>query len=141
MIIKQLSVFLENRLGRLAEIASALGEAGINMTAFSLAETSDFGILRLVVSTPQDALEVLKAKDYSVSLTDVICLSVPNEPGGLAKALKILSDENIRIEYLYAFSVDKDALVVIKPDNIVNCIRVLQEHQMELKKANDLYSI
>ncbi|MHA7112485.1 ACT domain-containing protein [Sunxiuqinia elliptica] len=142
MIIKQLSVFLENKSGRLNEVSQLLGEAGINMSAFSVADTSEFGILRLIVSDPVKAYQVLKAADFSVKLTDVVCLSSPNVPGALAKALNILSSEEVFIEYLYAFSMDnKSANVVLKPANIEKCIRVLQEHQLELVKASDLYKI
>ena len=142
MIIKQLSIFLENKTGRLNEVSQLLADANINMSAFSIADTSEFGILRLIVSEPENALKVLKAADFSVSLTDVICLSSPNVPGALAKALNILSAEEVFIEYLYAFSMDKlSANIVLKPANIEKCIRVLQEHQLELVKASDLYKI
>ncbi len=142
MIIKQLSVFLENKTGRLNEVTQILGNAGINMSAFSVADTSEFGILRMIVSDPEKALSILKEADFSVRLTDVICLNSPNEPGALARALNILSGENVFIEYLYAYSMDdKSANIVLKPDNIQKCIEVLQAHQMELVKASDMYKI
>lgn len=142
MIIKQLSVFLENKTGRLNEVTQLLGNAGINMSAFSVADTSEFGILRVIVSDPEKALTILKEAEFSVRLTDVICLNSPNEPGALARALDILSGENVFIEYLYAYSMnDQSANIVIKPDNIQKCIEVLQRHQMELVKASDMYKI
>jgi len=142
MIIKQLSVFLENKSGRLNEVSQLLGDAGINMSAFSVADTSEFGILRLIVSEPDKAYRELKAADFSVKLTDVVCLNTPNVPGALAKALNILSSEEVFIEYLYAFSMDKQsANIVLKPDDIEKCIQVLQQHQLELVKASDLYKI
>lgn len=142
MIIKQLSIFLENKSGRLNEVSQLLGDAGINMSAFSVADTSEFGILRLIVSDPDQAYKVLKNADFSVSLTDVVCLNSPNIPGALAKALNILSSEEVFIEYLYAFSMDKQsANIVLKPADIEKCIKVLQKHQMELVKASDLYKI
>ncbi|MCE1197982.1 MAG: acetolactate synthase [Marinilabiliales bacterium] len=141
MIIKQLSVFLENKSGRLHEVSTILGQAGINMSAFSVADTSEFGILRLIVSDHEKAFRVLKENDFSVNLTDVVCLNCPNEPGSLARALQILSQHEVAIEYLYAFSVGNSANVVIKPDNLGKCISVLTEHQMELVKASDLYRI
>ena len=142
MIIKQLSIFLENKTGRLNEVSQLLADSGINMSAFSIADTSEFGILRLIVSDPDRALQVLKSADFSVSLTEVICLNSPNVPGALAKALNILSSEEVFIEYLYAFSMDKQsANIVLKPANIEKCIRVLQDHKMELVKASDLYKI
>jgi hypothetical protein len=141
MIIKQLSVFLENKSGRLHEVSAILGEAGINMSAFSVADTSEFGILRLIVSDHEKAFRVLRENNFSVNLTDVICLNCPNQPGALAAALKILSENEVAIEYLYAFSVGESANVVIKPDNLDKCISVLTQHRMELVKASDLYRI
>ncbi len=141
MLIKQLSVFLENKSGRLNEVSTILGQAGINMSAFSVADTSEFGILRLIVSDHEKAFRVLRENSFSVSLTDVVCLNCPNQPGALARALQILSDNEVSIEYLYAFSVGEAANVVIKPDLIDKCIAVLTEHQMELVRASDLYKI
>lgn len=142
MIIKQLSVFLENKTGRLNEVTQILGNAGINMSAFSVADTSEFGILRMIVSDPEKALSILKEAEFSVRLTDVVCLNSPNEPGALARALNILSGENVFIEYLYAYSMDnKSANIVLKPDNIQRCIQVLQAHKMELVKASEMYKL
>jgi len=142
MIIKQLSVFLENKTGRLNEVTQILGNAGINMSAFCVADTTEFGILRMIVSEPEKALSILKDAEFSVRLTDVICLNSPNEPGALARALNILSGENVFIEYLYAYSMDnKSANIVLKPDNIEKCIEVLQAHQMDLVSASEMYKI
>jgi hypothetical protein len=141
MIIKQLSVFLENKSGRLHEVSAILGEAGINMSAFSVADTSEFGILRLIVSDHEKAFRVLRENNFSVNLTEVVCLNCPNQPGALAAALRILSENEVAIEYLYAFSVGEAANVVIKPDNLDKCISVLIQHSMELVKASDLYRI
>jgi hypothetical protein len=141
MLIKQLSIFLENKSGRLNEVTQILGSNGINMSAFSVADTSEFGILRLIVSDPVYACKVLRDNQFSVSLTDVVCLNCPNEPGALAKALQILSDNQISIEYLYAYSMGDSANVVLKPDQLEQCIIVLQEHKMELVSASELYKI
>lgn len=142
MIIKQLSVFLENKTGRLNEVTQILGNAGINMSAFSVADTSEFGILRMIVSEPEKAHSILKEAQFSVRLTDVICLNSPNEPGALARALDILSAESVFIEYLYAYSMDdKTANIVLKPDNIQKCIEVLKSHKMELVSASKMYKI
>ncbi|MFB6318974.1 acetolactate synthase [Saccharicrinis sp. FJH54] len=141
MIAKQLSVFLENKTGRLTEVAQFLGDAGINMSAYTLADTSDFGILRMIVSDPKEAYNVLKAAGFTVKISEVIGLSCPNEPGALAKALQILSREGLEIEYLYAFSVNESANVILKPDNVKKCIAVLQEHKLELIAASDLYRL
>ncbi|HZL10058.1 MAG TPA: ACT domain-containing protein [Prolixibacteraceae bacterium] len=142
MIIKQLTVFLENKTGRLNEVTQILGNAGINVSALSLADTSEFGILRLIVSEPEKALDILKQAEFSVRLTDVVCLSSPNAPGSLARALDILSAESVFIEYLYAYSMDKkSANIVLKPDNIEKCIEVLQAHKLELIRASEMYKI
>lgn len=142
MIIKQLSVFLENKTGRLNEVTQILGNAGINMSAFSVADTSEFGILRMIVSEPEKALTILKEAEFSVRLTDVVCLNSPNEAGALARALDILAAESVFIEYLYAYSMnDKSANIVLKPDNIAKCIEVLQAHKLDLVKASDMYKI
>lgn len=141
MIIKQLSVFLENRSGRLTELTEILGDANINLSALSIAETSEFGIIRMVTSNPKEALEILQENNFSVNLTDVICLSTPNEAGSLAKALRLLSNEGISIEYMYAFSLGDKAFVVIRSEDINKSIKLLQENKMELLKANELYTI
>jgi len=141
MIIKQLSIFLENKTGRLADISAILGDAGINMQAFSVADSSDFGILRLIVSDPQSALKALQEKGFSVRLTDVLCLTVPNTPGALSKAMAILKEAEVEIEYMYAFSLGEDALSVIKPQDIEQCLAVLQAHKLELIASSSLYKL
>jgi hypothetical protein len=128
MIAKQVSVFLENKSGRLNEVTHILGEAGINISAFSIADTSDFGVLRMIIPDPEKAVEVLKTNGFSVQTTRVVLMTTPNKPGSLAKALQILSDENIFIEYLYAFSMNEDsAVVVIRPSEIERCEEVLEK--------------
>lgn len=141
MIIKQLSIFLENRKGRFTEVANILGEAGINMTALTVSENSDFGILRLIVSDVEKAKAILKQHLYAVSITDVVCLQCPNEPGSLAKAMNIITDAGIFVEYMYAFSIGQGALVIIRPDNLEKCIKVLTENKLVLLAASDLYKV
>ena len=131
MIAKQVSVFLENKSGRLNEVTRILGEAGINISAFCIADTSDFGVLRMIVPDPDKAVEVLKAHFFSVRTTPVVLMNTPNKPGALARALQVLSDENIFIEYLYAFSMNNDsAVVVIRPSEIEKCLQVLKQHEL-----------
>jgi hypothetical protein len=141
MIVKQLSIFLENRSGRLAEVAATLGEAGINMTAFSIAENTDFGILRLIVSEPERATEILKSKLFGVNLSNVLCLHCPNTPGALSVALEILKDNGISIEYMYAFASGDSANVIIRPSELDRSIDVLQSRKIELLAASDLYQL
>lgn len=141
MIIKQLSVFLENKIGRLTEMTKILSENDINISAFSIADTADFGIVRCIVSKPEAAIEVLKAHRFSVNITDVVCLIVPHEPGGLYHALQILSDNNVAVEYMYAFAFNNSASVIIRSASNEEVIRVLQENQIKLLTASDIYEI
>jgi hypothetical protein len=141
MIIKQLSVFLQNRTGRLTELTRTLSENGINMTAFSIADTADYGIVRFIVPQPEQALKILKKKGFSVNTTDVVCLIVPNEPGGLYRALQVLSDNQVPIEYMYAFASDNGASVVIRSESCEQVIEVLQANQIELMRASEIYRL
>ena len=141
MIIKQLSVFLENRSGRLTEMTDILGKADINLSALSIAETSDFGIIRMIVSDPEKGLKILKENNFSVSLTDVICLSTDNKPGALSEALKVLSNADISVEYMYAFSMGERAFVVIRTEKIEQTIEELKRENMKLLQAEKLYNI
>lgn len=141
MIIKQLSVFLENKTGRLTEMTKILAENDVNISAFSIADAADYGIVRLIVGRPELAVKVLKESNFSVNTTEVICMIVPHKPGGLHKALQILSSNKISIDYMYAFAIEKEASVVIRSDSNEEVIKVLGENQMELVKADDIYQI
>ena len=133
MKAKQVSVFLENKSGRLNEVAQILGDAGINISAFTVADTSDFGVLRLIVSDPEKACRVLKDQQFSVRTTDVVLANSPNQPGALARMLEILNAGGVFIEYLYAFSMNENtAVIVIRPTAINKCIEKLEEHRDEL---------
>jgi hypothetical protein len=141
MIIKQLSVFLEDKIGRLTELTRILAENDINITAFSIADAADYGILRLVVGRPELALKVLKENGFSVNTTEVVCLIVPHIPGGLYKALNILSSNNIGIDYMYAFALEDSASVVIRSSSIQDAIKALQDHKMELINSSRIYQV
>lgn len=141
MIIKQLSIFLEDKSGRLTELTKILAENDINITALSIADATDYGIIRMVVGRPELAVKVLKEKGFSVHLTDVACIVVPNEPGGLYHALKILADNNINIDYIYAFAMASTASVVIRSESIEKVIEVLQKNKLELLQASQVYQI
>ena len=116
--IKQLSVFIENRTGRINEVTRILEESGINMSAFSLAESADFGILRMIVSDVEGARKALKEAHFGVSTNDVLCITCPNRPGAMHRVLEVLARENVFIEYMYAFSEGEVANVVIRPTDI-----------------------
>ena len=133
MTIKQLSVFLENKTGRINEVTKILGKHSINMHAFSMAETTDFGILRLIVSEVDKAVEILRNADFAVMLTDVVCISMPNVAGSLSEVLENLAQNNIFIEYMYAFADGEKANVVIRPNDIDKCITILNECSYNIK--------
>ena len=141
MLIKQLSIFLENKKGRFTEVARILGDVGINMTAFTVAENSDFGILRLIVSDPEAAKKVLKEHRYAVSATDVICVQTPNKPGSLAKVMDIITAAGVFVEYMYAFSFGNGAIVIIRPDNLQKTLDVLNDNKVELIASNELFAL
>lgn len=142
MKAKQVSVFLENKSGRLNEVAQILGDAGINISAFTVADTSDFGVLRLIVSDPEKACNVLKGKQFSARTTDVVLVNSPNRPGALSRMLQILSSEGVFIEYLYAFSMDDNtAVIVIRPSDIDKCMEKLEKHKDELLGNNGHYKL
>ena len=125
MIIRHLSIFLENRTGRINEVAKILADNGINMQAFSMAETADFGLLRLIVPDVDKAVEVLRAASFAVMVTDVLCVSSPNVPGALSAILDKLAQNQIFIEYMYAFSDGESANIIIRPDDIQAAVRIL----------------
>lgn len=128
MIIKQLSVFLQNKLGRFSEMATILGEAGINMQAFTVAENAEFGIVRLIVGDPERAARLLIERSFAVSVGEVFLLEMPDEPGALAARVNKLSDAGVFIEYMYAFSgANGKAVVALKPSDAVLCEKVLGE--------------
>ena len=144
MKVKQISVFLENRRGRLAELTQVLGEHNLNIRALSLADTSDFGVLRMIIDYPDKAYMVLKEKHYTVRETEVVALEVADQPGGLAGVLKILNEHDINVEYLYAFpereSIDK-AIMVFRFDNVDKAVDVLQKHGINIMDARKVYNI
>lgn len=143
MKVRQISVFMENRAGRLAEIARLLGEAKINIRALSLADTSDFGILRLIVNDVQKALKVLKDSGHTVSLTDVVAVEVPDHPGGLASVLEPLCQADVNVEYMYAFvekATDK-AVVIFRFEDADAALKVLEKANISVLKADTVYSL
>ena len=141
MKAKQLSVFLENKSGRLTEVTEVLGAAGINLSAMSIADNSDFGILRCIVSEPDKAYQVLKEAHFAVKITDVIGFTCPNTSGSLAKVLKHLSEKGVFIEYMYSFANGDVAHVIIRPTDLESCDRLLAEIEVDLIAASDLYKL
>jgi hypothetical protein len=141
MIIKQLSIFLENKSGRLTEVLKTLSAQNIDIKALTVADTSEFGILRMIVSRPDQACALLKEKGFSVNLTDVLTIATPSEAGSFAHALKLLSDKDISIEYVYAFSLGSKALIVMRTENTEKAIKAIQEYNMDLLNAEELNNL
>ena len=143
MRVKQISVFLENKSGRLADVTKPLGKNGINIRALSIADTTDFGILRLIVNKPEEANRILRSEGFMVSETDVIAVEVPDRPGGLAGVLEVLEQAEINIEYLYAFvgGSSKGALVIFKVEDCEAAIKVLQANNIRVLDGAEVYSL
>ena len=139
MSIKQLSIFLENKSGRLTEVLETLGQEKINIAAMSIADTSEYGILRLIVSDPMESLKLLKAKEFSVNLTDVIGIEVPKEAGSFANALKYFSDENISIEYMYAFAFHDKGIIVMRTDDRQKAFKIIEKRNLKLVTQEDIF--
>ncbi|MBE6333212.1 MAG: ACT domain-containing protein [Bacteroidales bacterium] len=132
MKTKQLSVFLENKTGRINQVARILGENGINMHAFSVAESADFGIIRMIVSDVERACSIMKEAHFAVRITDVVCIQCSNSAGSLSKILDVLANANVFIEYMYAFSEGDTARVVIRPTDLELCLQVLNENHCDI---------
>lgn len=143
MRVQQISVFLENKSGRLANLTDVLGNSGINIRALSIADTSDFGILRLIVNKPADAARILKEAGFTVSTTDVIAVEVEDKPGGLAAVLKIMEAAGINIEYLYAFleKSSNDALVVFRVEQIDEAVELLAKNNINVVRGEEVYKL
>lgn len=141
MIIKQLSVFVENKPGRLAEVTGVIGDAGVDIRALSIADTSDFGILRLIVDKPDAALQALKTAGITVSLTDVIAVGIDDTPGSFAKVVKMMSDQGIGIEYMYAFisRTESKAFVIMRVENPDQAVGIMRANNLRLLSGDEIY--
>lgn len=126
MYIDQLSVFLENRLGRFSQIAKIFGENDINMKAFTVSENAEFGVLHIIVSNPEKACKVLRDNSFAASINKVVCLQTPDYPGELGKALEVISNAGVSVEYMYAYAQNTVANVFIRPDSLENCAAALK---------------
>lgn len=141
--IQQLSVFVENSKGRMAEITQAIADAGVDIRALSVADTSDFGILRLIVDQPELAVKSLKEAGMTVSLTDVIAVGIDDKPGAFAKAVGLMSKNDINIEYMYAFISRSDgkAFVIMRVDDTEKGIEALTRENVYLLDPEEIYSM
>lgn len=143
MKVEQISIFIENKSGRLAEICEVLGQAGVNIRALSLADTSDFGILRLIVNDSEKALKVLREQSFTVSKTEVIGVEVPDQPGGLTTILRILDKHQVNVEYMYAF-VERsgdNAVIIFRFDDVDEAIQVLTNNGVKILESRKITAI
>jgi len=141
MQVEQISIFIENKSGRLAEVTRVLGNQGINIRALSLADTSDFGILRLIVDQTDLAKSALKEQGFTVSKTEVVAVEVPDQPGGLSRILGVLDNASINVEYMYAF-VERcggNAVIIFRFDDPAAAIRVLTSNGIVILAGERLY--
>ncbi len=143
MKVEQISIFIENKSGRLAEVARVLGEKGVNIRALSLADTSDFGILRLLVDNTDVAQKTLKENGFTVNKTEVVAVEVPDDPGGLFNILQVLDEAEVNVEYMYAF-VERNAgnaVIIFRFDEVDNAIAVLNGKGVSILSGEKLYSL
>ena len=134
MALQQISVFLENKSGRLAEVTQLLGKGGVNLRAISIADTADFGILRLIVDKPAQTLELMAANGFTAKETDVLGVEIPDRPGGLAEILKVFNENSVNIEYLYA-TLEKNAdkaVVIFKVEDLDHGVKIIRAHHWEM---------
>ncbi len=143
MRVEQISIFLENKAGRLADVTRVLSEAGVNIRALSLADTSDFGILRLIVDDNDKAKAALKKNGFTMGKTDVVAVEVEDRPGGLSRILGILSKQNINVEYMYAFvqHSGKDAVIIFRFDDLDAAVKALQENDVKVLEGKTVYTL
>ena len=138
---RQLSVFLENKSGRLQEALEVLGSESINITALTIADTTEYGIVRLIVSDPEKGCKLLRSRGFSVNLTDVITLSVAHQSGSLAKMLKKFSDEKLSVEYMYAFCLGEKAIIVLSTDNPVKAFEIIERNNFIIISEDEIRNL
>ena len=140
MLIKQMSVFVENTTGRLAELTRILAEHGIDIKASTIADTVDFGILRCIVPNPEEATRILTEAGFTASITEVIAVSIEDKPGGFHKVLQILADNDIAVDYIYSAIQAKDdkAIIMIRVEEQEKAIRVFPSNGIKLFSMSEL---
>ena len=143
MKVEQLSIFLENTIGRLAEVSRILAEAKINIRALSIADTADFGVLRMLVDDVEKAKKILKDRDFTVGETEVLGVEVPDEPGGLNQILRLLEKEDINVEYMYAFvhQSGNNAVMIFRFDALDRAVDVLSDGGFTVIPGSKLYNM
>ena len=142
-MVKQISVFLENSKGRLANMTKTLGDAGVDLLALSIADTASFGILRAIVSDTDKAMKVLKSEGYTANTTEVLAVIVPDVPGGLASVLALLNDAHVNVEYLYSFvrKTEGNALILFKVDKVAEAAETLAGAGMKMLDQPEILAL
>lgn len=143
MSVKQISVFLENKKGRLAEVTRTLSHEKINIRALSLADTADFGVLRIIVDNPDRSLTILKAHGFVAQVTEVVAVEVEDRPGGLSRILEVLDQDNVNVEYMYAY-VEKsreNAIVICRIDDRERALQILEKNGIATVSAEALKAL
>jgi hypothetical protein len=138
MKVKQLSVFIENKAGRVSEVTDLLGDSGVNIRGFSVADTADYGILRLIVDEPDRAAGMLRDKGFTVRENDVVCVKLEDKPGGLANALKVVSEAGVNIEYIYSLVSTYVVLNVTDPDRAIELLADQPVHLVSQEEISAL---
>lgn len=138
MNVKQLSVFIENKAGRVSEVTDVLGRAGVNIRGFSVSDTADYGIIRLVVNDPEAGMRALRDAGFTVKESEVICINLPDRPGGLASVLKVVSEAGVNIEYVYSLI---STYVVINVADVDRALSLLKDAPVELVTQEEIARI
>lgn len=143
MFAEQISVFIENKEGRLAEVTAILRDAGVNIRALSLADTTDFGVLRLIVNDNEKAQKALKEEGFTVGITQVLAVEVKDEPGGLNNILDALSENEVNVEYMYAFANPqcKNAIMIFRFDDHDKALKILAEKDIKVINSQDISNL
>jgi len=143
MFVKQISVFLENKPGKLSQVTDILEKNNIDIKAISIADTTEFGILRMIVDKPKEAVEAIKAEKFPVSTTDVLAVEVTDKPGGLNRALQILNDAGVSVEYLYSFIKrnGERALILFRVEEPERAVEVLQSAGIKLYSTEEINNL
>jgi len=143
MIVKQISVFMENAPGRLAGVTKVLGDAGINILALTIAETGEFGVLRMIVNDVDKTIETLRKNDFTTATTDVLAVEIPHNPGSLAKIVETFDKNGMNIEYVYAFVAHNrdEAVIVMRFEDPDKALKVLEQNNIKVISNDEVIKI
>lgn len=141
MIVHQLSIFLENKFGKLSELLSLLGSENIRIIAATVADTSEFGILRLIVTDPEKAYAIFQERGVGANMTEVLAIKADAEAGRFAQIISLFTQAGVSIEYMYCFSLDKQSIMIIRTNNKEAAFEVIRKHQIDHVNACDLINL